>query len=153
VFLDTAFFQRSASQLQQDNSASRLLDVFFYGLYQDSSILAEHAVPVRQARRAVLANYQLRLGNNGSLQRCPGAATPGLLLALTHAEIERLYAGAGLHQYRAEAVLVLAEDGALLPALCYITLEPAAADEQNPAYAERLRQVMTRWQLPTAHIS
>lgn len=168
MFLDTTFPEQASasycssatslaqqlnpSQLQPDNSPARLIDIFFYGLYQDCTILAQHGVKARLPRRAVLHHYQLRLGNHGSLLRQPDARTPGLVLALTPAEISGLYEEAGLHQYHPEAVLVECEDGSPLPALCYITLEPAQEHERNPGYAQRLIQVMAGWGLPTDHI-
>lgn len=141
-----------APELAPDNGPQRLLDIFFYGLYQDPEILAQHGVSPRRVRRATLHDYALRLGKRGSLLRERGARTPGLVMALTPQEIDSLYAGAGLSDYCAEAVWLHCEDGSILPALCYITRQPAAAHERNPDYAQRLARTMRAWQLPTDHI-
>ncbi len=79
-----------SSEALADNGPTRLIDIFFYGLYQDPEILAQHDVEARHPRRALLRDFMLRIGNNGTLLRHCGAVTPGLLLALTPLEIKQL---------------------------------------------------------------
>ncbi len=130
-----------------DNGPDRLHEVFFYGLYMNPAILREKGVEPRQPRKATLADYALRIADRATLLRTPGALTHGMLYALTHAEIDTLYAGAGLDAYRAEAVLVQTDNGAVA-ALCCNLLQPPGEDESNPEYTQRLRQTLKELGLP-----
>jgi len=154
-----------------DNSAQRLVDVFFYGLYMDAELLAEKGVKVANPRIALLADFRLRLGNKATLLREPGAMSIGMLYAITHADLHRLYWGAGLDAYAAEAVLARVASTSIsryaslrdaleallqvdelfaeqIPALCCNLIEPPAATETNPEYQEKLRLVMHRLRIP-----
>ena len=154
-----------------DNSDKRLLDVFFYGLYMDAALLSEKKVEARNPRIAVAPGYRLRLGKMATLLRAPGHLSIGMLYSLTHAELNRLYWGAGLDAYVAEALTVhllgrtssasniLTEWRAGFPgdnftgldscaALCCNLLIPPADDESNPVYQEKLVNLMHNLQMP-----
>jgi len=154
-----------------DNSENRLLDVFFYGLYMDPQLLAEKNVATRNSRLAVVTDFQLRLGDKATLMRRAGKLSIGMLYSITHAELHRLYWGAGLDVYGAEAVLaqVLIDDAkryaslheaidsyrnihALckeqVVALCCNLKRPPQDDESNPVYREKLTALMRHLQIP-----
>lgn len=130
-----------------DNGPDRLHDVFFYGLYMDPAVLREKGVKPRHPRKAGLADYALRIGERATLLRAKGALTHGMLYALTHAEIHALYQGAGLDEYRAEAVLAQTDEGPVA-ALCCNLLQPPGEGEANPEYAQQLRQTLKQLDLP-----
>ncbi len=67
-----------------DNSAQRLHEVFFYGLYMDPEILKQRQVEPRNPRIAVADNFRLRIGNRATLIREDGATAHGLLYSLNH---------------------------------------------------------------------
>ena len=69
---------------------SRQTDGFFYGLFMDVQVL-------RQA----------------------GTKPSNFRIALTHAELERLYCAPGLEAYCPEAVVAHTSEGEAIPALCY----------------------------------
>jgi hypothetical protein len=75
-----------------------------------------------------------------------------MVFALTHEELEKLYTGPGLEQYRPEAVLAHSMEGKVLPALCYKLCEKPGADEANPDYAARLREVLGKLEFPPEYI-
>lgn len=85
---------------------ARHVDVFFYGLFMDGTVLRSHkALPVNP-RRGYVDGFALRIGQRAALVPSPGARAYGMIFGLTHQELERLYAEPGLEQYRTEAVLV-----------------------------------------------
>jgi len=73
-----------------------------------------------------------------------------MLIALTHAELDRLYGAPGLEVYRPEAVVAQLLEGGSVPALCYNLVQVPEPHEWNPEYAERLRSVLEKCGLPAA---
>ena len=130
-----------------DNSRARLHDVFFYGLYMDPAILEQQDIPIRYPRKATVPGYTLRIGNKATLLRDPDGEAHGMVYLLNHDEIHRLYAGAGLDMYRAEAVLATTEAGPVA-ALCCNLLEPPGEDESNKEYSDKLHAVLEKLGLP-----
>ena len=131
----------------------RRVDGFFYGLFMDVGVLRNSgAVPVNP-RKAYLDGFALRIGNRATLVASAGARSYGMLIALTHHELERLYGAPGLDQYRAEAVLARCMDGGSFPALCYNLLAEPRADERNPDYAVRLQRVLRDLQFPAEYVN
>ena len=82
-----------------------------------------------------------------------GARPYGMLVSLTHAELDRLYGGPGLEQYRPEAVLAQPLDGLATPALCYNLIAAPAPHERNPEYAARLRRALQKLDFPPEYIA
>jgi hypothetical protein len=127
-----------------DNSPNRTISVFFYGLYMDPDVLKGKNVEPRDGRPAVAEGYSLRIGQKATLLRMRGAAASGMVYSITHAELDRLYWGAGLTEYRAEPLLVRTLDGEFIPAVCCNLLQAPAEHEENPEYAQSLREAMIR---------
>jgi len=133
--------------------AERRIDGFFYGLYMDADLLRESKVEPVNPRRAYVDGFALRIGQRATLLPSAGARAYGMLMALTHAELERLYTAPGLKQYRPEAVLAQSLDGAPVPALCYNLREAPAPHERNPEYAARLQRVLAKLGFPPDYIA
>ena len=77
-------------------------------------------------------------GNGATLLQKPDARAYGIVMELTHVEIEQLYSEASVRAYRAEAVLAELSDGSHLPALCFNLLVPPDPEEANSEYAAKL---------------
>lgn len=131
----------------------RRIDAFFYGLFMDIDILREADVAPVNPRRAYVDNFALLVGQRATLMPFAGARAYGMLFALTHAELERLYAAPGLEQYCPEAVLAQPLEGAPTPALCYTLPEAPTPQERNPAYAARLQRALSRLDFPQAYVA
>jgi hypothetical protein len=131
----------------------RRIDAFFYGLFMDVDVLRESKVTPSNPRRAYVADFALRIGQRATLLPAAGARAYGMLIALTHRELERLYTAPGLEQYRPEAVLAQTLGGTLVPALCYNLREAPAAHERNPDYATRLQGVLRKLNFPPESIA
>ena len=131
-----------------DNTTNRLHDTFFYGLYMVPEILEKCGVDARNPRKAYVENFELCIGNKATLLRSPGKKAFGIIYSLTHDEINQLYWGAGLTEYRSEALIATREDGNTLAVLCCNLLTPPADGESNPEYAEKLEAAMQNLGLP-----
>jgi hypothetical protein len=133
--------------------SERRIDAFFYGLFMDVDILRESNVTPFNLRRAFVDDFALRIGQRATLLPSTGARAYGMLVALTHLELERLYAGPGLDEYRPEAVLALPLGGQPSPALCYNLREAPRPDERNPEYAVRLQHVLRKLEFPAEYVA
>ena len=109
------------------------------------------AEPVN-ARIAAVPGFELRIGQRATLLRNANACAWGMLMQLTHAEIEQLYSEPSVQAYRPEAVLAQLRDGSFLPALCFNLVDPPAPEEKNPEYAAKLKQLAIRLRLPSGYI-
>src|ERR1700693_2662068 len=125
--------------------SERRIDAFFYGLFMDTAILRAGGVAKpANPRRAFVDDFEVRIGQLATLVPRAGARAYGMLFALTHTELDLLYAAPGLEPYRAEAIFAQPFDGIVTPALCYNLRHPSSADEWNPAYASRLQEILAR---------
>ncbi len=131
----------------------RRIDVFFYGLFMDAAILREAGVAPANPRCACVADYALRIGQRATLVPSSGALAYGVLYALAHSDLERLYRAPGLELYRPEAVLAVPLGGSAVPALCYNLREAPPADERNPQYALRLQAVLRSLGFPDDYVA
>jgi hypothetical protein len=131
----------------------RRLDVFFYGLFMDRQLLEGKGIRPEDVRLAVVPGFGLRLGVRAALAPAPGAEVHGVLMKLSHADLEQLYSEPSVQAYRPEPVLAVARNGAAVAALCYNLPEPPAPDERNAEYAAKLRAVAQRIGLPSEYVS
>ncbi len=131
----------------------RRIDGFFYGLFMDSDVLRGSQVVGTNPRRAYVDGYGLRIGRRATLVPTAGARAYGMVFALTHDELERLYTAPGLEQYRPEAVLAQLLEGETLPALCYNLREIPGPEESNADYAARLRGALSRLDFPPDYVA
>lgn len=131
----------------------RHIDVFFYGLFMDSDILRESQVAGVNPRRGYVDGYALRIGRRATLVPDSGARVYGMVFALTHAELQKLYCAPGLEQYRPEAVVANLLEGESLPALCYNLREAPGPGETDTNYAARLRATLSRLDFPPEYVA
>jgi hypothetical protein len=131
----------------------RRLDVFFYGLFMDRQLLEGKGIRPEDVRLAAVPGFGLRLGARAALAPAPGAEVHGVLMKLSHADLEKLYSEPSVQAYRPEPVLAVARNGAAVAALCYNLPEPPAPDERNAEYAAKLRALAQRIGLPSEYVS
>jgi hypothetical protein len=132
--------------------STRQIDVFFYGLFMDVQVLREAGTKPSNFRRAYVADFALRIGQRATLVPSRGARAYGMLIALTHAELERLYSAPGLEVYRPEAVIAHPSEGEAMPALCYNLVQAPEPQERNPEYAMRLRGILGDLDFPVEYV-
>ena len=132
--------------------APRRIEVFFYGLFMDADLLRTKGVNPANIRPAFVSGFSLRIGQRATLLRNPNGLAHGILMELTHEEVEQLYSESSVRAYRPEAVLCTPNDGSLVPALCFNLLEPPRPEEANSEYAAKLRGLAARLGLPSDYV-
>jgi len=130
----------------------RQIDGFFYGLFMDAQVLRQAGTEPSNFRRAYVTDFALRIGQRATLVPSPGARAYGMLISLTHAELERLYGGPGLEDYRPEAVIAHLSEREAIPALCYNLIQAPESHERNPEYALRLQNVLENLGFPAEYV-
>jgi len=133
--------------------SARQIDVFFYGLFMDVDVLRQSGAKPANPRRAFVTGFALRIGRRATLIPSPGNRAFGMLIGLTHAELERLYNAPGLEHYRPEALLAQPLEGIAVPALCYNLLQAPESHEGNPDYTLRLKSVLTKLGFPVDYVA
>jgi hypothetical protein len=129
------------------------IDVFFYGLYMDETVLADAGITPRSPRKASAHGFALSIGQRATLVRARGSTAWGMVFALTPEELARLYGGPGLEAYQPEDIEVVLENRAIIPARVYNLPQPPPPDERNPDYVEKLKHVLTRLDMPADYIA
>ena len=130
----------------------RRIDVFFYGLFMDDALLREKGIDPVDRRMASLQNFCLVIGARATLVPCVGRSVYGVLFSLTHAEVDALYSEESVSVYRPEAVSAQLADGSITPALCFNLPVPPPADERNPQYVAKLKELAARIGLPASYV-
>ena len=128
---------------------ARRIKAFFYGLFMDVDLLRAKGVDPVDARVACVSGFALRIGQRATLLHTPDARSYGILMELTHSDIEHLYSEASVRAYRPEAVLAELSDGSRVAALCFNLVEPPRPEERNSEYAAKLRDLAHRLGLPS----
>lgn len=105
------------------------------------------------ARRAFVEGFALQIGQRATLLPTTGARAYGMLISLTHSELQQLYAAPGLEQYLPEAILAQTIEGQVIPALCYNLADPPNAADRNPEYASKLKSVLQRLGFPAEYVA
>jgi len=131
---------------------SRQIDGFFYGLFMDADVLRQAGTEPSNFRRAYVNDFALRIGRRATLVPSPGGRAWGMLVSLTHEELDSLYGAPGLEAYRPEAVLAHRPEGDSVPALCFNLVEAPDPHERNPEYAMRLRGVLQNLGFPAEYV-
>jgi hypothetical protein len=132
--------------------SERRVNGFFYGLFMDVAVLRNSGAMPADPRQAYVDDFTLRIGQRATLIPSAGARAYGMLIALTHSELDHLYNAPGLDQYRPEAVLARLLGGGSLPALCYNLRVDPRIDERNPDYALRLQHVLRDLNFPSEYV-
>ena len=133
--------------------AERLLDVFFYGLFMDQQLLRDKGAQASDIRLAVVSGFVLRIGARAALVPDSAGTVHGVVMKLSHPDLERLYSEPSLLAYRPEPVLATLQSGATVAALCFNLPEAPSPDERNAEYAEKLRILARRIGLPGAYVA
>ena len=132
--------------------SDRRIDGFFYGLFMDKEILKEKNVEVVAPRTAYVNDYALQIGKRATLVPSAGNKAYGMVLSMTHDEIETLYGAPGLEDYRPEAVIAYSMTGESFPAICYNLNVVQSPDEKNDEYAALLKTALEKLNFPQAYI-
>jgi Gamma-glutamyl cyclotransferase, AIG2-like len=130
----------------------RRVNVFFYGLFMDAELLRSKGVHPTNPRAACVPGFALRIGQRATLMPSAESSAYGVLMELSHAEVEKLYSEPSVSAYCPEAVMVQLADGSYIPALCFNLVVPPAPEEANSEYAAKLRELAGRLKLPRGYV-
>jgi Gamma-glutamyl cyclotransferase, AIG2-like len=106
--------------------------VFFYGGLINPKMLDKVGMKPKRQEQATLSGFDIRISPYVNLVRSPGHTVFGLLMEVTHAELEHTYSLLKA-KYLPEAVIVSDAAGLLRPALCYIVpdMPPGQAEADH----------------------
>ena len=133
--------------------SDRRIAAFFYGLFMDVEILRSKGLDPKEAVPAHVAGFALRIGDRATLVVDSAGAAHGVLMLLTHEEVEKLYSEESVRSYKPEAVIAVRDDGRQVPALCFNLVNAPSEDSKNPAYASKLRDLAARLRLPADYVA
>ncbi|HEY5760170.1 MAG TPA: gamma-glutamylcyclotransferase family protein [Steroidobacter sp.] len=102
---------------------------FFYGGLINPRVLEKVGMRPKRQQLATLGGFDLRISPYVNLVRSPGHMVFGLLMEVTHAELQHTYSQLKA-VYLPEAVLVSDVEGRFQAALCYIV------PDMSPGQAE-----------------
>jgi len=105
---------------------------FFYGGLINPKVLDRVGMKPTRQQSATLAGFDLRISPYVNLVPSPGHVVFGLLMEVTHAELQRTYSQLKA-VYLPQAVVAFDIDGRLHPALCYIVpdMPPGQAETDH----------------------
>ena len=130
---------------------SRRVDVFFYGLFMDETLLRAQGLEPQGLERATVEGFALQIGQRATLVPSADRTVQGVLFSLTLAELNKLYSDPSVAAYQPHAVLARLPDGQSVPALCYSLPNPPPP-EPNPEYVAKLRAIAEKVRLPRDYI-
>jgi len=130
---------------------SEEIQVFFYGLFMDSSVLASKGVIPSRATLGYVDGYGLRIGKRATLIRDDGNRAHGVVATLRAEDLQSLYADESVADYVPEAVTVALPGGAAVTALCY-NLPISKLQGVNPEYAKSLWTLAAKLGLPEDYL-
>jgi hypothetical protein len=121
----------------------------------DADLLRSKGASPQNIRRAGAPGFALRIGKRATLWREPNACAYGMLMELTHEELENLYSEDSVRAYRSEAILVQLDNGSRIPALTFNLVESPHASERNLEleYVAKLRELAHRLELPSDYVN
>lgn len=127
------------------------MEVFFYGLFMDESILLKNGIEPTNPRSGYLNDYTLKIGNRASLIPCKDEKAYGIVMSVDKAAIQHLYAEPSVADYIPEEVNIVTDAGASIPAICY-NLPAESLTGTNTSYAEALHKLATQKGFPTDYL-
>src|SRR5437667_12473267 len=119
----------------------------------DAELLRAKGIEPVSIRIASVPGFALRIGQRATLTPAPNSRVYGVLMGLTHNEIERLYSEKNVSIYRPETIIAKLADGSHVPALCFNLLVAPNPQDANPDYATQLRDLGRRPGLPADFVA
>jgi hypothetical protein len=118
----------------------------------DETLLHSKGVHLENIKIAIVQGCALRLGQRATLIRNENSHVYGILMSVTHQEIDLLYSDASVQAYRPEAVIAQILEDQMVPALCFNLIEPPGEKESNREYAEKLQSLAVKKGFPKEYI-
>lgn len=119
----------------------------------DQDLLRNKGVSPVKTRSASVPGFSLRIGQRATLVPSQEGRAFGMLMQLTHDELDRLYSDPSVEAYRAEPVMAELGDLSRIPALCFNLPVAPGPSEADPDYAAKLRDLARRLGFPQDYVS
>ncbi len=127
------------------------MEVFFYGLFMDETILSKNGIDPLNPRKGYLKDYQLKIGNRASLVPSPDNVCYGIIMNCDSNALNKLYSEPSVADYLPEDVIVFADKNEPIEARCYnLPLEKITGT--NSKYATSLYALAKRLDFPEEYL-
>lgn len=127
------------------------MNVFFYGLFMDASLLASKSVTPRSAVIGRVDNFEPRIGDRATLVRSPGKRAFGIMMDVAVDDVQRLYSEDSVADYLPQTVTVELANGSSVEATCY-NLPAHRVAGTNKVYARALCELAERLGLDKSYV-
>ena len=127
------------------------MEVFFYGLFMDVTILLKNGIKPSNPRRGYLNDYALKIGNRASLIPCKNEKSYGIVMTIDKDAINNLYAEASVADYIPEEVNIITNTNDSITATCY-NLPSESLTGTNVLYAISLYKLAKREGFPDDYL-
>ncbi len=127
------------------------MEVFFYGLFMDVTILLKNGITPSNPRRGYLNDYALKIGNRASLIPCKNEKSYGIVMTIDNDAIHNLYAEASVADYIPEEVKIITNTNDSITATCY-NLPSESLTGANELYAISLYKLAKQEGFPDDYL-
>ena len=127
------------------------MEVFFYGLFMDVTILLKNGIKPSNPRRGYLNDYALKIGNRASLIPCKNEKSYGIVMTIDNDAIHNLYAEASVADYIPEEVSIITSTNDSIAATCY-NLPSKSITGTNVLYAASLYKLAKQEGFPDDYL-
>lgn len=132
------------------------VDLFFYGLFMDRTLLANKGLAPTVLGPARLDDHVLRIGTRAALVPEAGGVCFGIVMQLESDEVDELYSEPSVKDYRPHrlSVTLLARGGEreVIEATCYNLPPESIGTTVNRTYVASLAELATNLDLPAGYI-
>jgi len=127
------------------------INVFFYGLFMDESLLASKGIRPKLSRPGHVDGLRLHIGERATLLPAKDSRSYGVLVEVTVDQVAELYSDEGVCDYVAEPVVVNLPGDKQVAAVCY-NLPASKLTGTNSRYAADLLALATRLGMPESYL-
>lgn len=127
------------------------MEVFFYGLFMDHTILLKNGIRPSNPRRGCLNDYALKIGNRASLIPCRNEKSYGIVMTVDNDAVHKLYAQASVADYIPEEVNIITDTNDSITAICY-NLPSESLTGTNKLYAMSLYKLAKQEGFPDDYL-
>ncbi len=127
------------------------MEVFFYGLFMDDTLLLESGINPSNPRSACLDNYALKIGARASLIPCKHEKSYGIVMTVDSGAVRDLYSEASVADYIPEEVNIITNRNDVVIATCY-NLPSKSLTGTNESYALSLYELAKRKGFPNDYL-
>jgi hypothetical protein len=129
----------------------KTVNVFFYGLFMDESILASKGIRPKLSTPGYVDGLRLYIGERATLLPAKDSRSYGVMMKLTADEASRLYSEESVCDYVAEPVIVQLPGDKQVAAVCY-NLPESKLTGTNARYAADLLVLAARLGMPDSYL-